>query len=180
MVYSSMPSTGKEVPAMFQKIKEMGYTKYPSLLNIRDPQKYAMMSGNKFIMNIIYYTRRQSFLYDIHGSFDLATTMSDYNTIYHAGLPLMIPFMKTSADLQWIKWKENGLDRNSVVTDPLFSNVATGDFTLSSASPALEMGFKPIPFDKIGLYQDPMRASWPLSDSAMKNKAGIAPIVFTE
>ena len=55
-----------------------------------------------------------------------------------------------------------GLDQHSLIGDPLFVNIEASDFTLSPASPALRLGFKPIPFEKIGPYQDCLRASWPL------------------
>lgn len=162
MVYSSIPSTAQELSAMFAKIKEMNYTRYPLLSMIKDARNDATMSGNRFLHNIIYYTGKNSMLYDIYGDLDPGSTISDFNVIWHAGLPLLIPYMRTPDDLQWIKWRDSGLDRNSVVADPLFHNVSSGGFQLSHASPALRMGFKPIPFDQIGLYQDPMRASWPV------------------
>lgn len=70
--------------------------------------------------------------------------------------------LTVAADLQWSKWRDSGLDKNSVVADPLLSISVAGRFQLSSASPALKMGFKPIPFDKIGPHKDPLRASWPM------------------
>jgi len=164
MVYSSIPPTAEEVPRMFAKIKEMGYNKYPSLLNIRNMQDAAKMAGNKFLRNVIYYTAKQSPLYEIYGNLDFATTISDYNTIYHAGSPLLLPYIKAGTDLQWAKWKDRGLDKNSAVADPLLSISAAGGFRISPASPALKMGFKPIPFEKIGLYKDPLRASWPIKE----------------
>ena len=46
--------------------------------------------------------------------------------------------------------------------DPLFVNAAKLDFRLKPESPALKLGFKPIPIEKIGLYADRDRASWPV------------------
>jgi hypothetical protein len=34
----------------------------------------------------------------------------------------------------------------------------------STNSPALKMGLKPIPFDKIGPYKDPLQASWSIKE----------------
>ncbi len=168
MVYSGWPvthPTAKQwLPKMYSKIKGMGYTKYPLLSTIKDVQTGASMSGNRFVRNIVYYLNQSAPLYCIYHHIDLATTVSDYNIIYHAGLPLLVPFTKATAELQWKKWKESGLDRNTIVADPLFSDFRAGSFQLAPASPALKMGFKPIPFDKIGPYQDPMRASWPIKE----------------
>ncbi len=165
MVYSAILPTAKELPQMFTIIKKMGYTKYPLLSTINDAVQGTNMSGNKFLHNIIYYTNSSSVLYGIYGSLDLATTASDYNVIYHAGLPLRITGMNSPEQFRWIKWKDGGLDRNSVVSDPLFDQSKPGTFQLLPASPALKMGFQPIPFDKIGPYEDAMRASWPIRES---------------
>lgn len=47
--------------------------------------------------------------------------------------------------------------------DPQLVDIAKGDFRLRKDSPAFKLGFKPIPLEKIGLYRDPKRASWPVS-----------------
>jgi hypothetical protein len=158
MFYSSIVSNDPILPGMFAMIQTMGYTKYPLLATITDVETGAKMSGNKFVRNIVYYTNANSKLYEGYGTLDIATTTSNFNTIYHAGLPLKVPYMNTTVDLQWTKWKESGLDQNSVIADPLLSS----SFQLSPDSPALKMGFQPIPFEKIGPYSDPLRASWPL------------------
>lgn len=171
MVYSAWPpdspTAQKWLPLMFTKINEMGAGKYPLISNIKDIQTGAKMSGNSFVRNIVYYTGKDAVLFGIFNDIDLSTTTSNYNTIYHAGLPLLVPFMKTSNDLQWAKWQANGLDQNSVVADPLFINFGGGRFQLSPDSPAIKLGFKPIPFEKIGPYKDPLRASWPPSPNLM-------------
>ncbi len=50
---------------------------------------------------------------------------------------------------------------NLVDTDPHFVDAAAGNFDLRDDSPAFGLGFKRIPVDKIGLYRDDLRASWP-------------------
>jgi hypothetical protein len=52
--------------------------------------------------------------------------------------------------------------------DPLFVEAPKRDFRLRAESPALKLGFAPIPLARIGLYQDKSRASWPLSQSDNK------------
>lgn len=169
MVYSawlpSNPVSEYWLPKMFAKIQEMGYTKYPELSSIKDEKTGSTMSGNSFVRNIVYYTDKNlnAILYGIHYGIDLSTTTSDYNTIYHAGLPLLVPYMQTGTILQWTKWKDSGFDKNSIIADPLLSISEAGKFQLSQDSPALSLGFKPIPFDKIGPYNDVHRASWPIA-----------------
>jgi len=51
---------------------------------------------------------------------------------------------------------------NLLDADPLFVDGAGGDFRLRAGSPALALGFRPIPAEQIGLYRSPVRASWPV------------------
>ena len=46
--------------------------------------------------------------------------------------------------------------------DPRLVDAKALDFHLRKDSPAWAIGFKPIPLEKIGLYKDPLRASWPV------------------
>jgi uncharacterized protein (DUF736 family) len=46
---------------------------------------------------------------------------------------------------------------NLADTDPLFVDPAKGDYRLKPESPAVALGFKEIPFEKIGLYLDELR-----------------------
>jgi hypothetical protein len=56
-----------------------------------------------------------------------------------------------------VKFQDNLLDQ-----DPRFVDAAHQNFQLRDDSPAYKLGFKRIPIDKIGLYQDEQRASWPV------------------
>ena len=61
----------------------------------------------------------------------------------------------------------NTIRDNVEVHDPLFVNPEQLDFRLRTGSPVYGMmGFDPIPFEKIGVYEDPLRASWPVKRSA--------------
>jgi hypothetical protein len=50
---------------------------------------------------------------------------------------------------------------NLVDQDPGFVDAAHDNFQLKDDSPAWKLGFKLLPFEKMGLYQDKSRASWP-------------------
>ena len=65
---------------------------------------------------------------------------------------------------EWEAWQAEGMDRDSVIADPLFVNPAEDDYRLRPESPAWALGFEPIPVDRIGCYQDALRASWPLRE----------------
>lgn len=64
----------------------------------------------------------------------------------------------------WEAWKAEGMDVHSVVADPKF--IAGRNFQLAEDSPAWKLGFKAIPADKIGLYDDPRRATKPTASAA--------------
>lgn len=57
----------------------------------------------------------------------------------------------------FLKFEDNLIGEN-----PLFVNAAQQDFRLKEDSPAFKLGFQPIPVEKIGPYEDPLRASWPI------------------
>lgn len=59
--------------------------------------------------------------------------------------------------LSFAEWQSKGRDRDSRVADPQFVDAANYDFRLKPTSPALAMGFRPIPVEQVGLYGD---ADW--------------------
>ena len=50
--------------------------------------------------------------------------------------------------------------------DPKFVDEKAGNFQLREDSPAFKVGFQRIPIEKIGLYQSPLRAQWPIKEAA--------------
>jgi len=66
---------------------------------------------------------------------------------------------------EWEGWQARGQDQHSKVADPLFVDAEHDDYRLRPESPAFKLGFKPIPFEKIGPYEDPLRASWPIIEA---------------
>ncbi len=57
----------------------------------------------------------------------------------------------------YIEYQDNLTD-----TDPMFVDGENHDYRLKPESPALKLGFKPIPLEKIGLFESVLRASWPV------------------
>jgi hypothetical protein len=49
------------------------------------------------------------------------------------------------------EWRQRGLDRASVIADPLFVNPGRNDFRLRRKSPAARLGFRPIDLKSVGL-----------------------------
>jgi len=66
---------------------------------------------------------------------------------------------------EWTSWQSLGFDGKSVVGDPLFVDRDKDDYRLRPESPALKLGFQPIPTEKIGPYADDLRASWPIVEA---------------
>ena len=65
---------------------------------------------------------------------------------------------------EWQSWVAQGNDTHSKVADPHFLNAPRDDFRLAADSPAWALGFEPIPVERIGPYEDPLRATWPISE----------------
>ncbi len=65
----------------------------------------------------------------------------------------------------WEGWQALGMDRHSLVADPLFVDPAQDDYRLQPQSPAYALGFQPIAIEKIGPYDDELRASWPIVEA---------------
>ena len=154
--YQPWPTSHLMLPDMLKKVQTWPFSgRYPGLARHRDPVADSTMSYNVFRRNIISYGRPGSRLYAVSG-LDHKTTEHDFNLIWRWG---------AEPDASLAKMRENGLDTHSVIADPKFADPDHGDFTLAPDSPALALGFKPIPFHKIGLYQDPRRASWPIVEA---------------
>ncbi len=70
----------------------------------------------------------------------------DSNLYWRAdGKPVTFP-----GDLSFEQWQATGKDKNSLVADPLFVNVAKDDFRLQPGSPAFKLGFVPIDISTVG------------------------------
>jgi len=66
---------------------------------------------------------------------------------------------------EWESWQALGVDKHSLVADPLFANEKKDNYSLKKNSPAFKLGFQPIAIEKIGPYRDPLRASWPIKEA---------------
>jgi len=66
---------------------------------------------------------------------------------------------------EWDSWKQLGFDSHSIVADPRFVAPEKDDYRLRPDSPAWQLGFKAIPFEKIGPYEDRLRATWPIVEA---------------
>lgn len=181
-----------EWPRIIQRLRQARYPGSPYLKRYPELAAYTEatpehMSGIKFVRNIIYYTvEGTKWLREHRGSGwggkncqllyglrmrpdDFEDNVWDYNLIAIEP-PLQVRISlhivgQARELLTWEKWRARGKDEHSVLGDPGFVDAAARDFRLRPDSPALKLGFKPIPVEKIGPYKDELRASWPIVEA---------------
>jgi parallel beta-helix repeat protein len=66
---------------------------------------------------------------------------------------------------EWAAWQAMGFDKHSLVADPQFVDPDKDDYRLKPDSPALKLGFRQIPVERIGPYRDELRATWPIVEA---------------
>jgi len=111
--------------------------RFAQLSRYGDPAPPGEWMPNPIIFrnNIVYWDDGRMFWDEDWPNF---AVLWDYNLYYDCRGPFNI--MKYTLD----EWQAKGLDRNSIVADPIFRDPRHGDFTLDPASPAIALGFRPI------------------------------------
>jgi len=102
-------------------------------------------NGNRrrWLRNVVYQKERLLLDARLKGE----DNRFDYNLYWHVGDPdPVFPGGYTFGEWQ----DEMGQDKHSLVADPLFKDVARGDFNLRPDSPAIRLGFKPFALPVIG------------------------------
>ncbi len=123
------------------------------------------MAGNVFEQNVFASRDPQAKLYRVN-NVDFDHNQWDRNVLWQKGsAPLIDGVPGSSPEARWAEWQKHGEDVASLAADPKFVNVAKHDYRLRRDSPALPLGFQPIPAEKIGPYADPLRASWPVVEA---------------
>ncbi len=136
--------------------------------------------NNRFVNNVVSSWNPQAeyiaVRYSTYPSFTI-----DKNVYWNFGKPVVfdiaflekIPVGKPLKYdvLSWKTWRKSGFDKDSIIANPCFVDPANDNFQLRDDSPAYKLGFKKIPADKIGLYKDPLRASWPVKVKVNKSTA---------
>ena len=129
---------------------------YPALSNF-DLKTAWQLAGTVFQRNIIYYHQTNAALSEI-SNLQFDKTVSDSNLFYHFNQPVFSRG-RIPAAMREIAKK---LDQHSLMVDPLFVAADKDDYRLRTDSPAWKFGFQPVPVEKIGLFADSLRASWPV------------------
>lgn len=155
----------KEAFLKFQK--NPAYAKYPEVPALNPDDAWRMV-GNRFVRNIIWYRSPDARLYQRNADAFDTENPSDLNVVWHFGQPIKI-YQTGPKDVpkeqSWEDWQRRGFDAHSIVADPLFVNPEKDDYRLRPESPSLKLGFRPIPVERIGPYQDELRASWPIVEA---------------
>jgi len=133
-----------------------------------------LMTGTKVIGNIFAYGDEPAF-WAKGQQWDQILAASDRNLIWHGGGSVTIDDTTVSDPLKWSVWRDRGFDTRSRIADPLFVDPGGNDYRLREKSPAYDLGFQPIPFEKIGLQESPDRASWPVADDCWREEHLVQP-----
>lgn len=113
--------------------------------------------GHRITKNIFCLERAKPTLYLIHGYDEMLWLEADHNVIHTqegAAAPAVRfshPETDEPAPMVLDRWRKEGFDVHSVHGDPMFVDKAKDDFRLKPDSPALKMGFVPIPMEQIGI-----------------------------
>jgi hypothetical protein len=167
-------------PELFEHLKEMKYheppysTRYPALLTL-DVGNPALPANNTIVRNVSYGGRWLD-IYDSN-AFDFSIVTMRDNLIADSQIcrrqekdqkgwdPYYLDIDKKDGYVLYTSANRDireEFKRNTFLTvDPGFESLERHDFRLKSSSPAFALGFKPIPFDKIGITKDKFRRILP-------------------
>ena len=70
-------------------------------------------------------------------------------------------------------WQKLGLEKDSIIADPLFVDPASGNYQVRSGSPALKLGFKNFPMDNFGVTSAKLKKLVPVRTFPVPGDAGI-------
>ena len=150
--------------------------RYPNLVGVLDEQRAP--ARNRIERNVIRYRRddtagfwnmreqpESAIVWQL-SNYDTASTVIDNNLIWHYGEPVRVeaqPFYNGKREvLGWDEWRSRGWESGSAIADPKFVAPEDDDYRLAPDSPAFDLGFVDLPWDKIGPYADELRATWPI------------------
>ena len=125
----------------------------------------GFQTGNHFCRNILYTVTdaESAHLFFLHDFTDSMFARCDENLYFNAAgrydfhvwegherrNDRSVYFDKGIISLD--EWRELGNDLSSLTADPLFVDASRDDYALQPESPALELGFEPIPLQRIGI-----------------------------
>ncbi len=115
----------------------------------------GMFRANRFVRNIVYSTRSEAYPYFFWSWDDRQFAWCDENIFFLPGAAdYRVPGLFPGQDVlssTYEDWRKLGFDRRSIIADPQMIDPASEDYRLLPTSPAIQMGFQPIDFSKIGI-----------------------------
>lgn len=130
----------------------------------------GFMTGNHITRNVAYQSAGDAFLFCLDAWTGRVLARCDENVFFQASREYRIEHVCSLkdrvrkpvgelADDERVDtlgaWQRLGYDANSIFADPLFVDLRADDCRLRPDSPALELGFQPIPVHDIGLKKTP-------------------------
>jgi len=111
----------------------------------------AEMRNNVFRRNIVVWSNAEA-AYMRSGGWDRAVLREcDGNLLWSAAEDLAQSTRGLTPEGAWVQWLAGGFDTHSRIADPLFMDAAHDDYRLQPNSPAIGLGFEPIPVERIGV-----------------------------
>lgn len=150
---------------LFDRMDDMNFRnspfseKYPELLTLYEDEP-AVPKYNRIIRNVSFGGR----WLDLYDGLDLETVTIESNVIADT---VLIKWVEVSGEPPHLYSREDEKIKKLLEAhnnrifkgNPGIKDIEGEDFNLSEDSPAFEIGFRPIPFDKIGLIKDDFRKS---------------------
>jgi parallel beta-helix repeat protein len=115
-------------------------------------QPQDITTGNIVRRNIFFYQNTEAKLWQSSPSNWRRNVLAEvnYNLYWQSGSKAKSDRALTPAG-NFAQWQASGLDRDSLIANPLFVNPNRGDFRLKSNSPAFKLGFQAIAIQRIGI-----------------------------
>ncbi len=135
----------------YQEVKDnAAWKEIPGMVPPRESASAdgKVMVDNIIQRNIISYKGRDILYMDVV-NLPIDRVTCDNNLIYSRGQPPAV-LRDDKVMVTWKSWQAAGLDKRSRQGDPKFKDASKDDYRLNEDSPALRMGFEPIPVEKIG------------------------------
>ncbi len=124
----------------------------------------TMIMGTQVKNNIFYYPNQSKGMNLFAVRLNMTTNFFN-NNIYWPGesgqsrIRMVTKIGWVESD--WGSWQGIKQDLNTIIADPMFRNPAKKDYRLKPGSPAFKVGFKEIPYKKIGLKKTRFRPELP-------------------
>ncbi len=182
--WSEWPAIRKRFEKVAGRADSPYFERYPALKKGYPGQRPEAMTGMRFERNIVYFTKAGTawlrkwrqwndvirlYTFRAHPD-DMAANTVDRNLVFaESGLDIEIAYTavpERERRLSWAEWRKQGFDANSIRADPMFldpRHPERAKFAMRPGSPVRRIGFKPIPVDKIGVFDGPNRATWPVT-----------------